>query len=131
LALTPVAHADMWCFDDPVVSINGRQTTVNVGVNADAATVAAAGIGATVVVSVPAGVPTSVIIPPSTRPFLETFSFVTRGTWDGSGPIPVTVKVTFSSMTKLHTLLNVTYPSGATAAINGMSNGTLATEFSA
>ena len=118
-------HADMeWCWDDPVVSINGQQTQLVVGVQS-----AAAGVVANIVVYVPAGISTSIIVPPSTTPFQETLTFESRGNYSGHGPIPISVKTTFSGPGGLSTAIRATFASGSTELKTGNSNSTLVVNF--
>lgn len=55
MAFSPSAHADDWCWNDPVVSVNGHQAAINVGIEGDAASIAARGQLALITVSVPVG----------------------------------------------------------------------------
>src|SRR5438067_527870 len=52
-----------WCWDDPVISINGQHTRILVGLQGSAA-VTVSGVTANIVVTLPAGVTTSIIVPP-------------------------------------------------------------------
>ena len=92
---SPPAHGDDWCYMDPIVSINGQQTHIVVGIQGSAASVLAQNLEADIIVTVPEGVSTAVIVPPATTPFLETLHFVHLGSYNG-GSIPVTVVTAFS-----------------------------------
>ncbi len=123
---TPSAvHADDWCIFDPVVSINGQQTQVIVGV--EGSSLAVAGVVASVTVYVPAGAPASIVDLPTSGPFALTLSIATSGTYSGSGPVPVKVVTTFTSLVKLNTSMQVTWPTGSTVTQYGNTNGVLTT----
>jgi hypothetical protein len=126
---TPQAvHADDWCYGDPVVSVNGNNTQIVVGVNGSATTVAAAAVMAKIVVTVPDGVSISIVVPPPTSgAFAETLNIATSGTYSGSGPVPVKVQITFTSTAFFNTSLQVTWPTGSTTTKYGNTNGTLTT----
>ena len=114
VAHTPSAFADIWCFDDPVVSINGQQVKLDVGVQGSSTYLRKTVSGAIVTVAVPAGVSTALVYLQK-GPFPETVRFVQSATvWSTGQPIPVTVTVSFTSTAKLMTALQAQYPSGQT-----------------
>lgn len=39
LAFSPSVHADDWCFNDPIVSVNGHQAAINIGIRGSVADV--------------------------------------------------------------------------------------------
>ncbi len=121
----PAVHADDWCVFDPVVSINGQQMHILVGVEGASSDVA--NVVATTVVTVPAGVSASIMDLPTTGPFAETITFATSGVYSGSGPVPVKVQTTFTSLVKLNTSMQVTWPTGSTVVKYGNTNGVLNT----
>ncbi len=113
------ASADMWCFDDPVVSINGQQVTLNVGAAGTSSYLHKTIAGTTITVAVPAGASTA-LVSLQNKPWPETVVFVQRATvWRPGTPLPVTVTVTFSSAATVLTELQATYPNGKTKVYAG------------
>ncbi len=113
-AHSPAASADMWCFDDPVVSLNGQQVTLDVGAAGTSTYLHKTIAGATITVAVPAGVSTALVLLQN-KPWPETVRFVQSQTvWSPGQPLPVTVTVSFSSSAKVLTELAATFPNGKT-----------------
>lgn len=100
LAQAPAAHAwgdFSWCWDDPVVSINGMQLQTLVGAYGDPTQVAATVSSASVVYTLPSNVTGSVVSVQNTY-FKETVGFTHSKTkWTPGTPLPVTVQVYFNS----------------------------------
>ncbi len=55
MAFSPPAHADDWCWNDPVVSVNGHQAAINVGLQGTASDISARAQLALITVYVPVG----------------------------------------------------------------------------
>jgi hypothetical protein len=136
LAPAPAAHADVsWCWGDPVVSINGQQTQIVVGLDGSLAQVQASGIVANITVTVPAGVITRIVVPPVTIPFLETLTIVTTTGPVGIGPIPVKVSTTFTvtspglATSVMNTVMQVTQPNSTVQTVYGTTRKAVAVSF--
>jgi hypothetical protein len=103
---------ELWCFDDPVVSINGQFIAITNGVFGDPALVRASVSAANVEVHVPKGVSASVVSHTATF-FNEPVTFVyDRGTWTPGQRVSVQVKVSFTSTKDLHAASFIVYPRG-------------------
>jgi hypothetical protein len=98
LAQIPAAHADWdftWCWDDPVVVVNGVPVHIDLGIQASAAQVQGAISSANIVVHVQQGA-TATVLQSNTPdyPATVTLKFDKGGTWK-SGPAPIQVVTTF------------------------------------
>jgi hypothetical protein len=96
LAQVVPAHADFsWCFDDPVISINGQQVTIQDAVYADATTIKNTITGSTITLHVPKGV-TAKMLSSSTPYYHEVLVIVADGgSWTTGQPINATAVLTF------------------------------------
>jgi hypothetical protein len=91
----PAGAYELWCFDDPTVLINGRAVHINLGIQADQATILGSLASASIVVHVPQGVTTQFVSAANTwYPETVTFKADKGGTWK-SGPVPIQVDTTF------------------------------------
>lgn len=97
--LQQVPHAGAyaeWCFDDPVVLINGAPVHIDLGIQASATTIQASITAANIVVHVPLNVTTALVSSTTTNyPAYVTFKNDKGGTWT-AGPVPIQVVTTFS-----------------------------------
>ena len=116
------AAGGYWCFDDPVLLINGEQVTIQTGVYGDPAFVAAHVTAANVVVTVPAGVTTQIVSRTNTY-FAERVTFVTQGTWTAGETVKVKVSVTFTASADLPTQVVTSYPGGTTTRSGNTTRG--------
>lgn len=116
-ARPPVASADViWCWDDPVVLIDGRAVSISVGVYDDPLTVMNDVQAAHFTIVVPNGVSTALVASTNLY-FPEYVSFERRGTWTPGQPIPVSVRVRFDATRELPARLKVVYLAGLLPAI--------------
>jgi hypothetical protein len=99
-ALAPHAHAEEWCFDDPIVSVNGNLMDIRVTMPlGNLLTMRST----TVTVVVPRNVPGAVILPDISAFPMTTRVSPTGPTWLGFGPIPVTVNVLVNAGSRYQT----------------------------
>jgi hypothetical protein len=115
-AVFPVshAHADEWCWDDPVVSIGGKIVSINVGVHGTAAEVQAGVRSATVEITVPEDVRTSIVSTTNTH-FKEVVVFRhSEKHDDDNAGTEVSVSVKFDSTKNMAAADAITYPGGTT-----------------
>ena len=117
-----------WCWDDPVVLINGTLVSINVGVYGDPLVVRSAVTLATIEIAVPAGVSTA-LVASSNLYFTERVVFVSRGQWQPGQPVPVDVTVTFQATQDLPAALKITYPTGSIGASGSTAKGPLKASF--
>lgn len=125
------AHADDWCWDDPVVAIGNDTVSVNLGILGAPTDVGANIHSASIVVHVPAGAPTG-ILAAQNNPYPEIVSFVnTDQTYRPGKPYNVEIDVTFATQKNYQAALQVGYknPSGKgkTKQINGTTTVELST----
>jgi hypothetical protein len=96
LAQAPAAHADfLWCWDDPVVVVNGTPVHIDLGIQGSPSQVHASIAAANIVVHVQAGA--TAVVPQSNTPDYPatvTVKFDKGGVWK-SGPVPIQVDTTF------------------------------------
>ena len=114
VALAPrPAHASAdWCWDDPVISIDGRVVHIQEGVYGDAKLVDANVKVAHVYVYVPDGVDTRVLHV-TKEYFKERVHIIeSDAPWRRGQPIPIRVDVEFEARADLPATLRVTYPGG-------------------
>jgi hypothetical protein len=99
LAQAPAVHADDWCWGDPVVQVNGTIAAINVGIQGDAATVAALTKGVTVTVRVPAG-STHQVLQETNPYFAETVNFVVATSNQDIGRVDVQFDISSRKLLK-------------------------------
>ncbi len=101
---------ELWCWDDPTVSINGKPVTFQIGVQGSPADIQAAGIVAHVTITVPTNVTTSVV-DLQQGAFTQQLQFASSGkTAPSKQRIPVQVYVTFTySGPDRHTGMSLTH----------------------
>lgn len=104
VALIPSsAHADDWCWNDPIVTINGKTVQIITGVEGSEADVDANVIAAQVKIFVPKGVDTRIVEAQTSDIYREMTQFkgankqvfVTGQNWKKGDAIPVHVEVSF------------------------------------
>lgn len=115
-ALFPVRSAQAaaeWCWDDPIVRIDGRTVTILNGVRGLPDEVRANVSLAEVVITVPAGVRTEEIA--LTRNYFpERVIWVrVKSDWRPGRPVPVGITTTYVATKELPAQMRVTYPDGA------------------
>lgn len=104
----PADALDYWCWDDPLLEINGQRVSVNIGVRErDLAAV----IGTTVVVIVPEGVTVKQI--PTKEAFPSRVIVLNLGKGN-RGNIPVTVQNTLIARGSFDYQMNATIENGKT-----------------
>ncbi len=92
---------DVWCYDDPLVSINGRIVDTQVGVQAPLQTAQSAVQAATITYILPSNVSAS-LIASTNWVFPENVVFQNSApAWNG-GAIPVTIQVSFQATSTLN-----------------------------
>jgi hypothetical protein len=105
-AVTRPAHAlDFWCWDDPIVEINGQRVAIDIGVRPGHLPLVT---GADVVITVPRGATTRVVYLETTY-FTPNVRFVEASKAGGRGT-PVTVEVTLRSTRTFDYQLLITRP---------------------
>jgi hypothetical protein len=123
------AHAfEGWCFDDPIIAVNGNLVDVRVELPL-LKLLAMRSTSLTVVI--PQNVSGSVVLDDvSVFPMKTTIS-PTGPAWNGTGSIPVTIRTmvnasgSFSIQTVATPLLNLTTPLAAPTGASGTTNATL------
>jgi hypothetical protein len=88
LAAMPATHADDWCWNDPVVSVNGHQAAINVGIQGSSADMLVNVNGADIQIFVPQG-SRNQILKTQNGAFTETVHFVQTGDRSKVGEIDV------------------------------------------
>ncbi|MHB8576946.1 MAG: hypothetical protein ACYDCQ_16655 [Dehalococcoidia bacterium] len=125
------ASADFeWCWDDPVVVINGQLLQTLIGAQGSVRAIQQGGFQATVVYTVPAGVSTQVLA--VTNPFFrETVIFqLSNALWTPGTPVPVTVSVAFNGVGVFNTDMRNREPGAPLSDVTGTTVTGLATSFS-
>ncbi len=117
-----------WCWDDPVVLINGNLVSINVGVYGDPLVVRRTVTLATIEIAVPAGVSTALVASTNLY-FPERVVFVSRGQWQPGEPVPVEVTVRFEATQDLPAAVRITHATGATNATGSTAKGPLKASF--
>jgi hypothetical protein len=112
-----------WCFDDPVVSINGQQVHINNGVMDSSTSVSKDVQGASVTVSVPKGA-SAKIVSPTGQLFIETVVIKTTSSTWSAGPVPVQVSTSFITKQNLQAAVQLSYSSTASGAVTTTAYGT-------
>ena len=129
LQVRPASADISWCFDDPVVNINGIVVNTVFGVQADAAQLNN-GSHAFVVYSLPAGV-SAALISDTNSYFKEHVSFVPSGAaWTPGQPVPVTVTLTFNQNHSFPAQMTNTVNNRTVATASGTADGVLTASFS-
>jgi hypothetical protein len=131
LAQSPATHAMGWCFDDPVISINGQQFHILNGVQDSSSSVSKDVQGASVTVYVPRGV-SARIVNPTGQLFIETVVIkTTASTWTAGQPVPVQVNTSFVTRLTLPGAQQVTTATGTLVSnVTGMTGQTITGSFS-
>ncbi len=88
LAAAPPTHADDWCWNDPVVSVNGHQAAINVGIQGSSADMLANVVGADIQAFVPQGSQNQILMMQNGA-FTETVHFIQTGSQSKLGEIDV------------------------------------------
>jgi hypothetical protein len=117
-----------WCWDDPIVAIDGKVLNIDIGVQGDAATVTSAVKSTTTTIYVPRNV--SVRNLGSTNVyFREKVRFrTTDATWSG-GPIRVRVETEFKSTRRLAAQQRISHDGAVLSTVSGTTAGTLSQAF--
>jgi hypothetical protein len=121
----PAAHADMWCFDDPLVSVGGRLLDIRAGM--PTANLLSART-TTLTVIIPQNVSGAVLVDDISAFPLQTTIVASGPVWGGSGPLPVTVRSYVAAATPFPTNLTVTplvapgVPLGSASSAFGSTN---------
>jgi hypothetical protein len=113
-----------WCWDDPIVSINGRVLNIDIGVQGDAATVSSTVKSTTTTIYLPRNVSARNLGSTNTY-FREKVHFrTTRSTWSG-GPIPVSVVTEFKATGRLNAQQRIRHNGTVLSTVSGTTAGTL------
>jgi hypothetical protein len=134
LAVFPAVarHADAfetWCFDDPVVDINGQRVNIDIGVQGDPAHVSDSVRRAEVVIAVPKEVRTR-LVSTTNQYFQEKVRFTTSDArWSPGQPVPVTVTVQFEATTTLPTAMVVTMDGTTITRSSGTTSSGMSARF--
>ena len=126
VALTPLTgvQADGWCWGDPVLSINSSQVAVNVGAQGTFAFVHSTVLMATITVTVPSNVPTSVVSMDPTSAIPETVVFVhTTYHLEQGESFNAQISVTFTASQTIPAGMSVTYNGASTLLLADTSTG--------
>jgi len=108
LSRAPAAHADLiWCFDDPVLVVNGTPVLLKVGVPLDRR---GAVVSSSLTVTVPENV-TAHLAGASITNFPIAVTLTRSGVYSGVGPVPVSVAGLVVASTASPAILQATRPS--------------------
>jgi hypothetical protein len=130
VAAQPASAYAEWCFDDPVVSINGQQLHINNGVRDSTCRVAKDVQGASVTVYVPQGVPVK-LVSPTGQLFIETVVIkTTSSSWTPGTPVPVQVVTRFVTKQSLQAAVQLSY-STSTSTVTTTSYGSTSSPITA
>ena len=119
-------HADDgWCWDDPVVQINGQRLSIDLGVQGQASSVTSASL----VITVPEGVHTRLV--QSSSAFKTSVVFVhSDGSQTTGRAIPVTVAMQMNTSTPMQTGMRISHYQGSLiTSASGPSGTTVASSF--
>jgi hypothetical protein len=125
------ALADLaWCWDDPIVTINGITVSTQIGALGSPAVVQRGVQKATIVYTLPSGVSASVISTTNTY-FHEKVVFVnSNAAWTPGQPVPVGVTVSFVANSSFQTQMINTLASGASSTTFGTTDTGMSSSFS-
>jgi hypothetical protein len=125
-----VASAELsWCWDDPIVSINGKVVNIDIGVRGEPEEVAAAVKSTTTTIYLPRNVSARKLGSTNTY-FREKVRFVTTDArWSG-GPIPVSVVTEFTSSGRFDAQQRVSHDGRVLSTVKGSTAGALSQSFS-
>jgi hypothetical protein len=124
----PAGSADAsewWCWDDPVVVINGQVIHVLTGVESRAVHRVTM---ADVVITVPNGVDARMTASTAPR-FPQRARLVRSGSVNADGSIPITASVTVNGHGRFAAAIKITQPSGGRAVSYGESNQPITTTY--
>lgn len=115
LGQPPTADAfESWCFDDPVIDINGRRVQIVIGIQGDQALVDKYVQQAVTVVGVPIGASARTVLVTKEN-FKESVTYTSTGTpWRAGQPnlVPITISFKQKLPTSLPAKATITYPGG-------------------
>jgi hypothetical protein len=129
LTRTPSADASAgWCFDDPVILINGRPVSITNGILGDPTDIRAHVTSANTEVHLPKGVTASVVSFTSNF-FHEPVTFIyDRGTWTPGKRVDVSIKVSFTSTKDYKVSSDIVTPT-TTIHSQATANGSMSKQF--
>jgi hypothetical protein len=132
LATTVVGRArayESWCFDDPVVDINGHPVTIAVGVSGTPTVIDTTVQRAEVRIVVPKGVRVKTV-GKTHMYFAETVRVIQTATpWQPGTAVPVRVEVSFTSKADLPAMMTITPDGKASQSVTGSTSTGLVAEF--
>jgi hypothetical protein len=121
----PAEASEWWCWDDPVIVINGQVLHVLTGVENRAAHRVTL---ADVVITVPNGVDAKMTASNSPR-FPQQARLVRAGSLNADGSIPITASVTVNGHGRFAAAIKITQPGGGQAISYGESNQPITTTY--